>query len=1798
MLDVRENISQSALPRLRLGAINIAWTDVLIAFLLGMVIFFGASFRLMANNWDDFVRFHPDERYLTGQIGPSLGRDLALCTDGSPACMERVQRVNACQARYPATNGRGGFFDANCSPYNPENVELTQYVYGTLPLFIARITAEAITSQSGDNFWLSYSGFVFVWRTLSAIADALVILIVFFIGARLHGRWVGLTAATLYAFCVFPIQQAHFGTADAMTNLFVTLGIYFMVRLQDTDSLWDYALFGVALGAAVASRINVAPLAFVLAVPILVRMLPALDQRLTWSERSRHLYNPLAGGVLAALVSMVVFRIGNPYAFTGPGFFGLGINERFMLALDQAQFSVSGAMDWAPNWQWINRTPYLFPFQNMVIWGMGIPLGLAGWFACVLAVWRILRGKPDALRNITLVTWILGYFAFAGGLWVMSMRYYLPLYPVLAVLAAWLIVSMVCGAWQERGLVRKVASTGVFVLVVGFTVLWALMFTNIYRVQATFVQSGYYTWERVPGDFYMVIEGADDTTPLINIPLRHGGASNTIPLDQQMKYSATRLMPNAPVSQSFHVAIGGTVTEVNAHRLAAVVMQSQVDPVTNVLSQDLSYDAEPRTIRVIIADQLGNTLAIGEIEGVFPSDTHVLGEHHTIPLDRPVNFETGGRYLFTVQVDGGMMIASGALMGTELPWDEAIPAKVCYPLPTGMTLADNPPPGLYSFDECLALQSQAPWEGLVQMFHLDIVSGDNEIQRDRLTTILDQTDYIWVNTNRRYDSQSRNPLRWPMTNAYYDALFSGELGFELERVFQETFEFGPFRVSDQHLPFFNSPAWLNELEPEEAFTVYDHPVVMLFRKTEDYSPENTRLILNVPLRQTNQIIESYNDSTIANILPLSSLQVDEAPTHLMFTPEMRQIQQSGGTWAERFSADSLINRNQALAVVVWWLVIITFGLAVWPLLFVVFPGLADRGYGFAKIIGITLIAWLLWLLGTLRIPLWNQSGVLLALLALSALSGFVAWHNREKFVAYLMSRWRLLLTIEALSAVMYLAFIGVRLTNPDLWHNAYGGEKPMDFAYFNGVLRSTIFPAIDPWFAEGYINYYYFGFVIVGVPTLLTAIMPSIAYNLILPTLFSVTGLGAFSVAYNVVSSWRTAEQPAEPESTPPTPRRRTLGNPLVAGIMALLLAVVLGNLDTMRVFVNGVATMGGYQQPTGLVEYYNRQLTADFTATSDQLPDELAQEIILSDARERASNAGVFDRVGYQINNVTTLVGGFVRGTGRILFNNQQLNIRPDRWFWAPTRTITEIPNSGDGAINEMPYFTFLYGDLHAHMISMPLMLFALVFVFHEVLVAGRDRRRGLTVFGTLFFGALVVGLFQAVNTWDYPTFLILSVLGLGYAWWLNWGNLSRASVLSMVTRIGGFLILTTLIALPFTWWFNSALTEFKIWEGNKTPLWAYFQIHGFFLFLIVSLLIWETGRWLASVKVGDLRGKLWLILLVLGLMLTVLFIAFVAALLDYQVALIVLPLVAWIILLFFRPGQSRAMQYILVIVGLGLAITLGTEFITLRFDNGRQNSIFKFYMQVWLIFSVAGGAAFAWVVRNSGHWRLRLATPWYTVFGFMFLVAAMFPITATQGKAVFRLAPDVPLTLDGLEYMRYARHWEDGLTDFVEFEHDYNVIRWLQDNVQGTPTIIEALSGRVTYQWGARIAINTGLPTVIGWDYQQRQQRSLDQLPALVANRRANVNAFYTSTDIDIAVKMLRHYNVSYIIVSDYERQRYGITNGLDKFDDMVGLGLLRLVYQQGQAAIYEVIPDALDRVFLTRLLETESAFNVGVE
>lgn len=1714
----------SIAPESKLRGLGLTRSDIWVGLLLALVMLAGGYLRFVGQNWDDYVRFHPDERFLSGVV-TAMNGPLSF-TDG-----DIEGQYARCLERYPETGGRGGFFDAQCSPMNPHNTGNGLYVYGTLPSFLVRWAADLIVQATGDPIWGGYNGVHFIGRTLSALAEMGVILTVFFIGVHLHGRWVGLTAAGLYAVAVFSIQQAHFWTTDSTSNLFVTLGMLYAVRVADRGGWWSYLGFGLAFGAALASRINSFPLALVLATAAGLRLLPALDGAVAWRERRWLIEQQAAGLVIAGLATLVVFRLFNPYAFLGPGIFGLSLNPRWLQDLAEARHLVSGNAESPPNWQWVARTRYFFPFMNMTLWGMGAALGAAGWLGWLWAGWRLLRGRPGALRNLLPVIWILVYFGWLGNNWVMSMRYYLPMYPILALLAAWSLLHLI---QQARGSAwRTTLAYGLLAGVVGFTALWALMFTHIYRHLFSPVQASYWILERVPADFSMQVEGAEPDAPLINIAVYNLPGGDGVPLEMQ----ASRYETGQPYITTFTAPAAGTITKVHLPHLGQL------------------YDGSlPAQLRLAISAPDGSiVLAEGGLTARLPRDRHVLGEAYDIALSEPLPVQAGETYQFRFEViAGGPVITAGAVFAWEGDWDEVVPPKVCR-LPDGMTLADRPPSGLSDARRCDTFD---PWAAHINGHKLQVYWEDEPYKRDRFLEVLEDSDYLIIGTNRRYDSQVRIPYRWPMTMAYYRALFEGSLGFELATIFHETFELGPLRISDQHLPFYGGPEWLNEYEAEEAFHVYDHPAVMIFRKTPAYDSRAVRdLLTAIPLNKPEMAVGSFNDPTLIGVVPLYSLPASAAPTFLHFTQQLRDIQYGGGTWSERFFREAPVNAQPVLTLVFWWGTLLIFGWAAWPLLFVLFPGLADRGYGFAKLGGLLLVGWLSWYVASVRIPLWSQGGILLALGVVAILSAAFAWPQRRALRDYLRQHGARLLWIEVITLLAFAFFLIIRLTNPDLWHPSFGGEKPMDFAYFNGVLRSTVFPPIDPWHANGYINYYYWGYVLVGSPVLLLGIEPSIAYNLIIPTLFALTGIGAFTLAFNVVSAWNVRRLRDDANAAQ--------ANPWLAGAAALLLAVVLGNLDTPRVFVaEGLTRTGFYQQPQSLQEELIRQYSADHNGA---MPDSQTLAAIIEQALAESSSAPA------------SIWRGFTR-----LLQGEPLDIAPNRWYWAPTRILSEPPVNSGGAIVEMPFFTFLYGDLHAHMIAMPMMLLAMGFVLNEALLAGGDPRRRRERWLALAVGAGTIGLLRATNTWDWITFTLLGVVGLAYAWWLTHKRIGRETALALVGRVGGFVALNLLLALPYTTWYAAVYSRAMPWQGPRSPLWTYFTIHGLFLFLIVSLLLWDTVRWLNSVYVRSLRGRLPALAVgavaLIGLLALMLFVA----LNDYPVTIVAGPLILWIALLFFRQGQTREMQYVLALAGLALSLTLGVEFIVLEGDVGRQNTVFKFYIQAWLLFSVVGGAAAAWLLASAPRWPGGLRLVWTLVGWLLVTAAALYPVMATRGRALDRMA-NTPLSLDGMAFMQNALLYEGDpavlqadptLAPFA-LVSDYELIRWLHENIQGTPIIMEGQSDR-EYRWQSRVAIYTGLPSVIGWNFHQRQQRTFDPMPRLVQQRVANVNAFYSIPDIGIAWDILRHYDVSYVIVGALERAYYP-SEGLAKFKRMVERGLLEVIYDHMGATVYKVMKDA---------------------
>jgi uncharacterized membrane protein len=288
--------------------------------------------------------------------------------------------------------------------------------------------------------------------------------------------------------------------------------------------------------------------------------------------------------------------------------------------------------------------------------------------------------------------------------------------------------------------------------------------------------------------------------------------------------------------------------------------------------------------------------------------------------------------------------------------------------------------------------------------------------------------------------------------------------------------------------------------------------------------------------------------------------------------------------------------------------------------------------------------------------------------------------------------------------------------------------------------------------------------------------------------------------------------------------------------------------------------------------------------------------------------------------------------------------------------------------------------------------------------------------------------------------------------------------------------------------------------------------------------------------------------------------------------------------------PQQTHVQRLAMTLAGAGLGLTFIAELVTLRGDVGRMNVVFKFYLLAWFFFSVAAAAILVWLWPRIWAWRSRIL--WIGSLALLILAALTYPIIGSAAKADDRW-PDVvhpPRTLDGMAFMLgessagQSPSAEPGTVIYMENDVplrlglDHAAIRWMQENLPGTPTIVEGHTGE--YRWGARFANYTGLPTIVGWNWHLRQHNAV--LPGSVVEQRIEeLNYFYNTNEVNEARTFLERYQAGYVIVGDLERALYS-TEGLDKFERMVTDGALRIVYPEnglpGEVTIYKVIrPDA---------------------
>ena len=519
-----------------------------------------------------------------------------------------------------------------------------------------------------------------------------------------------------------------------------------------------------------------------------------------------------------------------------------------------------------------------------------------------------------------------------------------------------------------------------------------------------------------------------------------------------------------------------------------------------------------------------------------------------------------------------------------------------------------------------------------------------------------------------------------------------------------------------------------------------------------------------------------------------------------------------------------------------------------------------------------------------------------------------------------------------------------------------------------------------------------------------------------------------------------------------------------------------------------------------------------------------------------------------------------------------------PDQfwWWWRSTRVIDTLADgqSLDYTITEFPFFSFILGDLHAHVVSLPFMILVLSLGLNLFQSPAKLGFRWLTRHPLEAAAlALFLGSLAFINAWDYPLMVaILLALVLAKCYGQEDGDLGRA-LRNTAFIMGPIVLLSVVLFLPFYSTFGGQASGILPLQDQSTRPFLFFIVIGLFFLLGLSFLLRQLSG-LGRPNPGQAPVAVAAIMVPMAPFLVWAAIVLVAtAISDGPVEAVtrvggrflwVLPGLAMVGLAGFSAaqrlllGRDPLIAFPLLLLAAAMLLLVGAElfYVVDQFGGAfrRMNTVFKVYYQAWLLLALVGAyALYYWhrqrprrgVVPRLGHYT------WIVVVGLLVASSLYFSVGAGLDRAGFlRQSPTLENnTLDGLAFLQGSGGGE------------YAAIRWLRDDAPWG-RIVEAVGD--DYSDYGRISAGTGLPTVLGWKGHERQWRGSSRL---FDGREEDVAQIYQTDDPVEALGLLQKYGVRYVYVGARERSSYGEA-GMEKFD-----GFLRTAFTAQGVIIYEM-------------------------
>ncbi len=473
--------------------------------LTAVTVFLLASFfRFYGLNWDQNQHLHPDERFLTMVAGGISWPDSII-----------------------------EYLDTASSPLNPHNRNFGFFVYGSFPVFFTKYVAENL--GKGD-----YINLTLVGRRLSALFDLGTVVLVYLIANQIYQsrllnlsqiqnqksklnpetkplKHIPLLAMFLYSCLVLPIQLSHFFAVDTYLTFFITGSFLLLVKIISwenkflkTNLLISAAALGFFFGLALSSKISA-----LLFLPFI------LFGFFIFLIKQKDIYKFLFVCLIFLAASFLTFRFAQPYAFASSKIISFKLNPKLLDNWKQLKSFDDPKGFFPPAVQWIKTKPYLFPLKNMVLWGLGLPIGSISILSIVYYVLSItkliIRKKSYLLLNtyyiiLSLsVLWIILVFGYQGGQFVKALRYFFPFYPFLAIISAWFLSNI----FQ---MIKKAANKKIYlltaILLLVSVLIYPISFISIYTRLHTRIAASEWIYNHIPAGAKLSAEHWDDGLPL------------------------------------------------------------------------------------------------------------------------------------------------------------------------------------------------------------------------------------------------------------------------------------------------------------------------------------------------------------------------------------------------------------------------------------------------------------------------------------------------------------------------------------------------------------------------------------------------------------------------------------------------------------------------------------------------------------------------------------------------------------------------------------------------------------------------------------------------------------------------------------------------------------------------------------------------------------------------------------------------------------------------------------------------------------------------------------------------------------------------------------------------------------------------------------------------------------------------------------------------------------------------------------------------------------------------------------